>query len=232
MCEEKKKPKGIKAVFVSTVIVCAVVFGFIVTHILVVKNAEIDLLERQVELLSDVGAVPKAVAALQSDFSDLRDKLLPLTIVTQVDPVTGRCKFGGMDSPTELSTDFSQALKLVEEKKYDLALQKAEEMEKLLPSFLGSHYVRFLVNKDKGYADEAAAEAEILIENGSADERLSNVYVFLINHYLSKTQKSKAEELAIKALKLWPEDKALAESFTKVFGYTPTIEKEKETANQ
>ena len=228
MCEEEKKPKGTKAVFVSTVVGCAVVFGFIVTYILILKNAEIDLLERQVQQLSDVGAVPEAVADLKSDFADLRDKLLPLTIVTQVDPVTGRCKFGGMDSPTDLSSDFTQALKLVEQKKYDLALQKAKDMEARLPSFLGPHYVRFLVNKEKGYADAAAENAAFLIKQNSPDKRFSNVYVFLINHHLEKKEKPKAEELALQALDLWPEDETLAKSFTTIFGYTPTKEEKKE----
>ena len=136
-----------------------------------------------------------------------------------------------MDSPTELSSDFSQALKLVEEKKYDLALQKAEDMQERLPSFLGQHYVRFLVNKDKGYDDAAADNAAFLIKQRSTDKRLPNVYMFLINYHLSKDRKAKAEELALEALEMWPENDVLAESFTKVFGYTPTM-KEKTTANK
>jgi tetratricopeptide (TPR) repeat protein len=223
MTEDKPKPKGAKAAFVSTVVGCALVFGFIVAHILIVKNAEIDLLERQVEQLSQVGAVPEAVNELKTEISDLKNQLLPLTVVTQVDPVTGRCKFGGMDSPTDLSRDLAKCLKLVEGKKYDLALSTADAMEKRLPSFLGSHYIRFLVNKEKNYTNEAASEAEILLKAESDDKRFANVYVFLINHYLSQERKKQAEELALKALALWPEDKLLSDSFIKIFGYKPTI---------
>ena len=88
MSEEKKR-KGLKAVCFSTVTACALVFAFVLAHVLSLKNAEIAsknaeiaLLERQVQQLSDVGAVPEAVADLKSDFSDLRDMLVPLTIVT------------------------------------------------------------------------------------------------------------------------------------------------------
>ncbi|KKL27433.1 hypothetical protein LCGC14_2385240, partial [marine sediment metagenome] len=50
--------------------------------------------------------------------------------------------------------------------------------------------------------------------------RTQDVYVFIIKYDLSKGRKKAAEDHALAALKLWPEDQKLNESFKAIFGYT------------
>lgn len=209
---------------VGTVIVCAAIFGFIYKHMVDLKNEQIALLERQNKQLSEVGAVPEAVKNLQTGIETLARQLAPLLAVTSVDPLTGRAKFGGMDSPTDLSRDMTVAMDLVTEKKYDLALQKADDMRKRYPDFVGADYIYFLVNKSKGFSDEMVKYGQTIIEKLPDDERMAEIYVTIINYYLSSGRKRKAEDLAVQALRLLPKDQALKDSFKKVFGYLPSFE--------
>jgi tetratricopeptide (TPR) repeat protein len=228
MAEKKIGWKTITA----TVVMCAAVFGFIYKHTvdsynnrIETKNDTIDLLERENKRLSEEGPVPEAVKKLESQIQELRNQLRPLTMLTKIDQITGRCDMGRMSFGTILTTDFAEAQKLIEEKKFDLALAKADEMEKNLPDFVGATYVRFKVNQAKGYDDETASVAEELISRIPEDNRIEDVYVFLVNHYLRKNEKKKAEETSLKALNLWPEDEKLHESFEQVFGYKPSLPK-------
>ena len=227
--EEKKT--GWKSI-TATVIMCAAIFGFIYKHTvdsynnrIETKNDTIDLLERENKRLSEEGPVPEAVKKLESQIKELRNQLRPLTMVTKIDQITGRCDMGMMSFGTILTTDFAEAQRLIEEKKFDLALAKSDEMEGKLPDFVGAIYVRFKVNQAKGYGNEAAIIAEELISKIPEDNRIEDVYVFLVNHYLMKKEKKKAEETSIKALTLWPKDEKLQESFEKVFGYKPALSK-------
>lgn len=226
-----EKETGWKTI-TATVIICAAVFGFIYKHSvdsynnrIETKNDTIDLLERENKRLSEEGPVPEAVKKLEGQIQELRNQLRPLTLVTKIDQITGRCKMGMMDFGTKLTKDFVEAQKLIEEKKYDLALAKADEMEEKLPDFVGATYVRFKVNQAKGYDDETASVAEKLISILPKDNRIEDVYIFLINYYLRKNEKKKAEETSLKALTLWPEDEKLHESFEQVFGYKPSLPK-------
>jgi len=220
---EETKMKSPWKLITSTVAVCAIVFGFIYTYTFNIKNARIELLKEHVETLKDVGAVPKAVKRLQEQIESLQEQLRPLTLVTKVDPITGRGKMGVMSFGTTLTQDLTEAQDLLKEKKYDLALAKAAEMEEKLPNFLGATYIRFKVNKAKGYKNEAANHAQKLIEGLPKDKRIKKVYTFLINYLLSQSKKKDAENLGINALQLWPDDNKLSKSFERVFGYKPSI---------
>ncbi|MBO1224208.1 MAG: hypothetical protein JYX80_07245 [Candidatus Scalindua sediminis] len=220
--DEVKQHKSPWKIIVSTIIACATVFGFIYTYTINIKNARIDLMEEQIKTLKDFGAVPDALRNLENKIISLEEKIIPLSVATKVDPITGRCQFGAMDSPTDLSQNFSEALVLIKDKKFDIALAKADEMGKLLPSFLGSTYIRFLVNKEKKFDDEAAKYARLILQKIPGDNRTQDVYVFIIKYDLSKGRKKAAEDHALAALKLWPEDQKLNESFKAIFGYTPS----------
>ena len=220
---EETKMKSPWKLITSTVVVCATVFVFIYTYTLNIKNARIELLKERVEILKDVGAVPKAVKRLQEQIESLQEQLRPLTLVTKVDPITGRAESGVMSFGTTLTQDLTEAQDLLKEKKYDLALAKAVEMEEKLPNFLGATYIRFKVNEVKGYKNEAAKHAQKLIEGLPKDQRIQEVYIFLIDHLISQNKKKDAENLGINALQLWSDDKELSQSFERVFGYKPSI---------
>lgn len=235
MTDDKKLKTGWGWI-VTTVVVCATVFGFIYKHTvdsydnrLGLKDDTIGMLERENKRLTEEGPVPEAVKRLEGQIEELRHQLKPLTMVTKIDQITGRCDMGMMSFGTELTTDFAAAHKLIEEKKYDLALAKADEMESKLPEFVGSLYLRFLVHKAKGYDEDAAIVAKSLIEKIPQDTRIMDAHLFLINHLLNKGEKKEAEQRCLTSLALWPDDEIQRESFKNVFGYEPSIgEKKKE----
>ena len=220
--DKKNKPVSQWKLIAGTATACAGLFAWFHTHTLSFKDAEIALLERQVEQLSDVGAVPQAVRHLAAKFDELRDKVSPLLAVTRFDPITGRMKFGGMDSPTDLSRAFSATLTLIKEKKYDIALAEADRLEELSPGFTGSTYLRYLVNKDKQFEDEAANLASSIVAEIPDDMRIKEVYSYLANYHLRQGAKQEAEAVTLKALGPWPEDEVMKESFRKIFGYVPS----------
>jgi len=113
----------------------------------------------------------------------------------------------------------NEALKLIDEKKYDLALKKAEEMENIYADFPGILYVRFLINKEKNYQNEMITYATALLEKLPNDKRLLPIYSDVINFYLEKGERKVAEDYALKAIQLAPEDKAQKESFKKIFHF-------------
>lgn len=177
---EEKKSNAISQwkLIAGTVACCATVFGWFYSQTLEFKNAEIALLERQVKQLSEVGPVPTAVQQLKEQFDELRGDVNPLLAATLFDSITGRMTFGGMSSPTVLSRTFSSAKKLINEKKYDLALAEANEMDKINPGFIGARYIRFLVNKEKQFDDEAANYAIEIITEIPKGNRLLDVYSY------------------------------------------------------
>ena len=223
MTEPEDKKKSPWKLITATVATCAVVFAFIYTYTVNIKDARIELLQEQVETLKTVGEVPDAVRDLESKIEDLQQQLRPLTLVTKIDPITGRCDSGMMSFGTELTEDLIEAQNLIKDKKYDIALAKAKAMEEKLPGFAGAPYIRFKVNEAKGYQDEAASDAHILIEALPEDKRIQSVRLFLVNHLLSKGQKKEAEESCLKAIALCPDDDTLRNSFVQIFGYEPSI---------
>jgi len=225
------RPKETRwGLIIATVVVCAAVFGFLYKHTvdsynnrLELKDDTIDMLERENKRLAEEGPVPEAVKRLEEQIEELRNQLKPLTMVTKIDQITGRCDMGMMRFGTELTTDLAAAQKLIEEKKYDLALAKADEMEAKLPDFVGSVYLRFKIYQAKDFDVDAATAARSLISKLPEDKRIEEVYVFLANHLLNKGKKREAEETCLKALALWPKDEKLLESFKRLFGYEPSI---------
>lgn len=232
---EPKPKKTTWGLIVITIVMCAGVFGFIYKYMedsynnrLDLKNDTIDMLERENKRLAEEGRVPEAVKRLEGQIEELRSQLRPLTLVTKIDQITGRCKIGMMSFGTELTTDFAAAQKLIDEKKYDLALAKADEMEAKLPDFVGSVYLRFKVQRAKGYDEDAALLGKSLISKLPQDTRIMEVHLFLMNYLLHKGEKKEAEQFCLKSLALWPKDEELLESFKRVFGYEPAIGKAKD----
>jgi len=209
---------------ILTAVICSGIWGYFYARMIDLKNERIALLEQQNKQLLEFGPVPKAVEELRTDLKDLESKLTPLLLAIPLDPLTGRASFGeGLSGPTKLTIMVNEALKLIEEKKYDLALKKAEEMENIYADFPGIIYVRFLVNKKKNYKNEMIIYGTTLLEKLPNDKRLLPVYVDVVNLYLEKGKKKSAEDYALKAMQLAPEDKALKESFKEIFGYISSL---------
>jgi len=119
---------------------------------------------------------------------------------------------------------FTEAEKYVDKGKFDLALNKADEMQRIFEEF-GSLYIRYLVSKSRGHIKQASEYAEEIIKvTNSKNARLKDVHVTLIVYYLKKDRKKEAEQLGMRTLILWPDDKGLQNAFKGAFGYlSPSV---------
>jgi len=77
------------------------------------------------------------------------------------------------------------------------------------------------VNEEMGFDELAARSAENIIKASPEDTRARPQYLYLIDYYFSSDQKRRAEEVFMKALKLWPEGDMLKREFKMRFGYEP-----------
>jgi len=186
----------------------------------------IELYKTENEQLKETGPVPQAVKELETKIIDLQKIIIPISVAAPVDPISGKIKFGNITFETALCSNLDDALDLIKNKKYDLAISKAKKMDEYLPFYLGGIYVRFLINQAKEYNDEAAKQAKLILKEIPEDYKkneIKKIYSFMVNYHLSKNNKKEAEDIAIKALNIWPEDEKLFQSFEEIFKYRPTI---------
>jgi len=221
------KPKTRWGMIVMTVVGCAAIFGFIYEHTvdsydnrLGLKDDTIALLERENKRLTEEGPVPEAIKRLEQ-------RIIPLTLAFAVDPFDGRVSVGaGQTGPTEITMLIIKAEGLRKEKTFDLAAATLDEIERLYAEFSGLPYFRFLIERDKGNANEALALSEQAIEKLPNDRRVLLAYEFAVNANLTSGNKKKAEELCLGAIQLDPKNDKWRTFFQEAFGYTPSIPKE------
>ncbi len=212
---------------VATVVVCAALFGFIYKHTvdsfnnrLDLKNDTIDMLERENKRLAEEGPVPEAVKRLE-------DRLIPLTLAFPMDPFNGRVNVGtGIEIPTEITMLIIKAEEFRKGKKFDLAAAKLDEIDGLYPSFRGTPYFRFRIEREKSNAKEALALAEQSIRNLPDDARVLEAYEFAVRAHIQNENKKQAEDLCLTAIRLDPENEKWREFFKQAFGYEPSVPKE------
>ena len=226
-----KKDIPYKTIYI-TVGICATIFTFIFTYTMKLKDARIELLEEQVEKSEKIDAIPQVIEGLETKIIEIQKMIFPLATVTPIDLITGEIVFGqSFFIETNLTMDLLKALNLIHKKKYDLALSMAVEMDKYCEFYLGNYYIRFLVNQAKGYKDEAAKFADLILKKIPTEYKpsdhhqfnLKKVYEFKIDYSLSQSDKKQAEEANLKALELWPNEKKFIQLFEKNFGYKPTM---------
>ena len=207
------------------------------------KDRHIDILKEQVKSaenhakqLSDILPLSKSITNVHERLNALEQKIPLLAFSTQIFPTTGRMSIGSSWPTGTLLTNYiSEARKYISQKQFDRALEKAEEMQGLLPGFLGSTYIRYLVEKEKGYEGEAAKYAKELItktpndvqinDPGIIDANIKGVYKYLIEFLLKNNNKKEAEHFAARALFLWqnsPDGSEWKNLFQANFGYLPS----------
>ena len=211
------KLKTVVTVILTTAVVISGVWAFFFARTMALKDEQMELLKEQNNQLRQDGAVPEAV-------KDLEKRLIPLTLAFAIDPLNGRLKVGSaQENPTEITMLIIKAEELRKEKKFDLASEKLDEIINHHPTFRGTPYFRFLIEKDKGNAQEALTLAEEAIEYLSEDERILPAYAFAIEENLKNGQKKVAEDLCLDAIRLDPKNESFRSFFKENFNYEPSI---------
>jgi tetratricopeptide (TPR) repeat protein len=164
----------------------------------------------------------KAAEGLPQRVAQIETRLAFFQHILQVDPVDGHWALGAVSGPSDLSQMLSDAEARVSARDFDGALDLVRHMEEIFPDFAGAAYIRFRVNREKGYEQAAAENARTAIALAPKDRRLRALYDYLIDYRLKRNEKQEAEPLARRLLELAPEDKALAERFRMVFGFLPS----------
>ena len=137
-----------------------------------------------------------------------------------IDPFTGRASTGGghaegvsWASPTDIGSLIGKGRSNLNDKKYDLALKAADEIDQIFPHFPGAVFTKFLVYKEMGEDNKAFEFANTLInqisEYGFSDitqNDIADAYKYVINIKTANNQENGAIEVAKKALKHWPDD--------------------------
>jgi hypothetical protein len=210
------------------------------------KDIQVDILKEQVK--SAEKQVSQNTIHIHERLSALEQQIRLLGLSTQIFPTTGGMRMGNMVGGSPLEPYIVQAREYISQKQFDLALKKSDEMQDILPGFHGSAYIKYLVNREKGFDDEAAKYAkELLLEtplstqkdearisvqkttDGSlTDASLTHVYKYLTEYLLKKNHKKEAEDLALRALFIWQDSPVHSEwvrewkgFFQTTFGYLP-----------
>ena len=221
--EKKDALPSLKAVVVlilATGVVVSGVWTFFFVRTLAIKDEQLKLVEKQNADLREFGAVPEAVKRLE-------DRLIPLALAIPMDPLNGRVKFGaGMAGPSEITMLIIKAEEFTEEKKFDLAAAKLDEIDALYPGFRGTPYYRFWIEREKSNVKEALALAEQSIRNLPGDIRVLPAYEFAVSTQIQNGDKKQAEDLCLTAIRLDPENEKWREFFKQAFGYEPSVPKE------
>jgi tetratricopeptide (TPR) repeat protein len=223
MADQKEKTatllrlKTAVTLVITTVMVVSGVWGFIFFQRIELKNDYIDLLREQNRQLSEFGGVPEEIKRLE-------ELLIPLSLAIPMDPLNGRVNVGvAIGTPTEITTLIIEAQDLVNKKKFDLAEAKLREIKALHPSFLGTVYLEFWMEKEKGNTREALTLAEDVIQHLSDDERILPAYEFAVETNLQSGNRKKAEDLCLAAMQLDPENESWRSFLEENFGYRPSI---------
>lgn len=214
--------KAAVTLIVTTAIVVSGVWGFFFLRTLGLKDEQITLLERRNTELREFGVVPEALKSLE-------ERIIPLALAFPMDPLNGRVKVGtGMETPTSVTMLIIKAEELRNQKKFDLAAAKLDEIESICPGFRGTPYFRFLIECDKGNVKESLSLAEKAISLLPEEARILPAYEFAVKANLQNGEKKRAEDLCLTAMRLDPQNKKRREFFKNTFGYDPSIPKANE----
>jgi len=219
--EKEKDPlprlKGTIGLILGTSVVVSGAWGFFFYRTSALKDEQIALLEKRNADQRGSEVAPEAIRRLEA-------RLIPLGLAFPMDPLNGRVKVGiGMESPTEVTALIIKAEQLRNEKKFDLAGAKLSEIDRIYPEFSGTPFYRFLIERDKGNAQEAFALAEQAIRRLPQDNRVLDAYEFAIKMNLQEGNRSRAEDLCLTAIRMDAQNDKRREFFRQTFGYEPSI---------
>jgi hypothetical protein len=221
LLNDLKKP--FTTVTATTVVVSAIWF-FFYSRMLEIKNERITQQQDEIQRISRIAAIPDTIEKLDSRLKSIEMKMRVYNSAFPYDELTGRMIVGqGIDAPTSITILMADGEALVQSRKFDLAEQKADEMERLIPGFTGALYLRFQIAAQKGYADDAILFGEQVLNRLPKDERVKECYKAVIVFRIQKKQLKKAEELGLAMARAFPNDTNAVRMFEETFRYKPFV---------
>ena len=213
-----KKPY---AVAMGTALVVSSVWLFFYSKMIDLKDERIKAQEEEIQRISRIAAIPDTIEKLDSRLSAAERRIRIYDSAFPSDELTGRMVLGhNMGAATSLTLILSDAQDLIVARKFDLAEQKIEELDRLVPGFTGALFARWQIAASKGYSDDAILYGEQVLKRLPKDERVKPVYENVIALHLQKNQQKKAEEIALAMVRGFPSDTNAAQRFQGTFGYT------------
>ena len=224
---------------------CLSVFAFYHKYTLYLKAQELCLRDEKIAVLEkrladlqesgEISGVLKRIeSSLQKKLSNfdnrlaaLGSRMLPFFLAWQVDPLNGYISTGTFSSASQITGKLTEGWNHISNRRFDLALIVADEVEAMVPAFPGATMLRYKVARETGDTTAALENAAQLVRTLPADKQMPDVFFFLIGNLSLRNQPQLAEEYAIRALIIWPEDEALRGYVHQILGYIPdTTQKE------
>jgi len=207
------------------VVAVSAIWGFFHLRVTELKNEQITTLQQENERLQRQAATPEVLSAISSNIHALDQRISPIVLAFDIDRFDGHFSMmdGKIRGPNRATKLLADADNLREERKFDLAAKKLDEIGLLAPNLPAIAYERFLIEKDKGNDATALAGAEEFVRQLPDDARTLSAVDFASTQYLKQNNRKRAEEYALYAIRLDTTNTQRRQHFTEVFGYKPSV---------
>lgn len=185
-----------------------------------ITNEALTKIENKVELHKiELDRLIATSQNIKEEIKELNDSTLKYAFFI-VDPFTGIASTGGghaestaWSTTTDLSSLIIEAKAKIDSNQFGLAFDTVQKIEKTFPNYPGIIYIKFLIYKKRAQEQKALEKANELISiiskfNFTFDknDKIVDVYKYVINWNLSNDRKKEASKIAKKALKYWPDE--------------------------